>query len=51
MTRLRNSVTGVVVSVSDEKTDRLGSAWAPVEKPAPKPATKAAPKAKKPDEK
>lgn len=36
MTRLRNSATGVVVSVSDEKTGRLGSDWVPVEKPAPK---------------
>lgn len=30
MTRLRNAVTGVVVSVSDEKADRLGAAWSRV---------------------
>jgi hypothetical protein len=36
MTRLSNSVTGVVVSVSDEKASRLGADWVPVEKPAPK---------------
>lgn len=40
MTRLRNSVTGVVVSVSDEKANRLGSDWAPVEIPVPKRTSK-----------
>ena len=35
MARLRNSDSGAVVSVSDEKADRMGPEWVPVEKPAP----------------
>lgn len=47
MVRLRNVSSGAVVSVPDEKSDRLGSEWVPVEveKPA---ARKAAAPAKKP---
>lgn len=40
MPRLRNTGTGVVVSVSDATASRLGSEWVPVvvqvEKPAPR---------------
>lgn len=35
--RLRNTVTGVVVSVSEEKAARLGQEWQPAEKPAKAP--------------
>ncbi|MFE9955840.1 hypothetical protein [Micromonospora sp. NPDC005299] len=34
MPRLRNATTGVVVNVSDEKAERLGSGWAPLDQPA-----------------
>lgn len=43
--RLRNTQSGAVVSVSDEKAGRMGSEWEPADKaPAPKkaPAKKAA---------
>lgn len=46
MPRLRNSVTGVVVNVSDETAATLGPEWKPLDKsepqkkPAPKRATK-----------
>ena len=39
MARLRNVPTGAIVSVRDEKVERLGSEWVPVETevaPAPK---------------
>lgn len=45
MPRLKNAVTGVVVSVSDELADRLDSEWVDVDKKAP--AKKAAPAARK----
>ena len=52
MARLRNSVTGAVVNVSDDVAGRLGSAWVPAdqsssedsqpkEKPAPRRSRKA----------
>lgn len=41
MPRLRNSTTGAVVNVSDEKAARMPAVWAPVEGGA-KPAKKAA---------
>ena len=45
MARLRNTKSGAVVSVSDEKAVRLGAEWEPADKPAPAkkaPAKKAA---------
>lgn len=42
MARLRNTKSGAIVSVADEKVDRMGSDWEPADKPAPKtPAKKA----------
>jgi hypothetical protein len=41
MPRLRNSITGVVVNVSDEKAARLGATFVPVEAPTKAPAKKA----------
>lgn len=40
--KLRNTKTGVVVSVSDDTATRLGPGWGAVEaeKPAPKPRAK-----------
>lgn len=35
MPRLRNTQSGAVVSCSEETAARLGSEWAPVDKPAP----------------
>ena len=44
MARLRNTKTGAVVNVPDEKAARLGAEWESAEKPAPKaPAKKASP--------
>ena len=37
MVRLRNSATGAIVSVADEKVARLGSEWVPVEETSPAP--------------
>lgn len=37
MPRLRNEATGAVVSVPQEKVERLGPGWAPVEPEAPDP--------------
>lgn len=37
MVRLRNSVSGAVVSVAEEKVARLGSEWVPVEETPPAP--------------
>ena len=37
MVRLRNEVTNVVISVSDEKAARMGTHWVPVKAAAPKP--------------
>lgn len=37
MVRLRNSKTGAVVSVAEEKVARLGSEWVPVEETSPAP--------------
>ena len=43
MPRLRNTKSGAVVSVTDEKAARLGGEWELADKPAPKaPAKKAA---------
>jgi len=44
--RLKNVTTGAVVSVTDEKAQRMGSEWEIVadEKPAKKPAAKPAAK-------
>ena len=46
MARLKNVTTGAVVSVTDEKAQRMGSEWEIVadEKPAKKPAAKPAAK-------
>lgn len=33
MPRLRNAATGVVVNVSDEKAERLGSGWVAADAP------------------
>lgn len=42
MARLRNTKSGAIVSVADEKVDRMGSDWEAADKPAPKaPAKKA----------
>ena len=37
---MRNIKTGVIVGVTDEKAERLGSEWEPVKDPAPKSAEK-----------
>jgi hypothetical protein len=37
MVRLRNSASGAIVSVADEKVARLGSEWVPVEETSPAP--------------
>lgn len=43
MARLRNTKSGAIVSVPDEKVARLGGEWESAEKPAPKaPAKKSA---------
>ncbi len=42
MARLRNINSGAVISVADEKVDRMGGEWEPVDKPAPKPSKAAA---------
>lgn len=42
MPSLRNAVTGVVVSVSEEKVARLGREWQPVDDKPDKPAKPAA---------
>jgi hypothetical protein len=42
MPRLRNTQSGAVVSVSDEKAARLGGEWESAEKPAPKSSAKKA---------
>ena len=43
MARLRNTKSGAIVSVADEKVERMGSDWELADKPAPKaPAKKAA---------
>ena len=44
MPRLRNTKTGAIVSVPDEKVARMGDEWESVDKPEPKkaPAKKAA---------
>ena len=34
MPRLRSAVTGVVVNVSDEKAERLGTDWVAFDQPA-----------------
>lgn len=50
MPRLRHIKSGAVVSVSEEKADRLDAEWEPVEKPAPaakKTAAKSAAKSEK----
>lgn len=39
MPRLRNTQSGAVVSVSDEKAARMGSEWEPVKAPAKKAAS------------
>lgn len=44
MPRLRNTVTGVVVSCTDETAARLGRAWAPVDAPAKQIPAKNAPR-------
>lgn len=36
MSKFKNSATGVVVSVSDEKDNRFTDGWEPVDKEAPK---------------
>ena len=42
MPRLKNTQTGAIVSVPDEKAARMGGEWEPADKPAPKvPAKKA----------
>lgn len=49
MIRLRNTTTGAVVVVRDEKADRMGSEWQPVEveqAPEPAPARGRKPRAK-----
>lgn len=43
MRRLRNKQTGVIISVSGEKSERLGNEWVQADKAAPKPRKKAAP--------
>ena len=50
MVRLRNIHTGAVVSVRDEKADRLGAEWGPVTPdPTPEPVrAKRAPRAASP---
>ena len=45
MTRLRHQASGAVVTVSDEKAQRLGSEWQPVD--AAKPDPEVAPEVKK----
>lgn len=37
MPRLRNTVTGAVVSVSESTASRLGSAWTAADQPRPEP--------------
>ena len=37
MVRLRNTASGAVVSVAEEKVARLGSEWVPVEETSPAP--------------
>lgn len=53
MARLRNVVSGAIVNVADEKVERLGSQWVPVDSDAPAkkaPAKKAASSSKSDDE-
>ena len=42
MGRFRNTVTGVVVSVADEKDGRFTDGWESADAPAPKKTTKRA---------
>lgn len=45
MSRFRNTVTEIVVSVADSMDERFNNAeWEPADKPAPKPVKKAAAK-------
>jgi hypothetical protein len=37
MVRLRNTASGAIVSVADEKVARLGDEWVPVEETSPAP--------------
>ncbi|MBF6133505.1 hypothetical protein IU501_10890 [Nocardia otitidiscaviarum] len=47
MPRLRNTVTGVVVSVSDDTAARLGREWRPADS-APKPQASRPPRRRTP---
>lgn len=40
MPRMRNTVTGAIVHVPDEKAERLGREWAPADEAKPKRAPK-----------
>lgn len=40
MPRLRNTKSGAIVSVADEKVERMGTDWELADKPAPKASAK-----------
>lgn len=42
MARLRHTTSGAIISVADEKVDRMGSEWEPAKAPVKKTAAKKA---------